>query len=96
MKKRLTLVFVVGIFCTVNAHAMPVAAISPTQTGLTFTVSSGCGIGVHRGPFDGCDPVYVYDGYYGAYSRGYRLGYYRGYRRGYYRGYYDAYYRYVR
>ena len=96
MNMRLTLVFVLGIHCAPNANAMPIVAISPAQTRLTIPVSSGCGIGVHRGPFDGCDPVYVYDGYYWAYSRGYRLGYYRGYRRGYYRGYYDADYRYVR
>ena len=88
MKTLLSLVFVLGIFCTATAHAMPAATFGPAQPGLTTQVSSGCGIGVRRGPFNGCAPVYVYGGYYG--------GYHHGYSRGYYRGYHDAYYPYVR
>ena len=86
MKTLLSLVFVLGIFCTAPANAMPAATFGPAQPGLITQVSSGCGIGVHRGPFDGCAPVYVYGGYYSGYYRGYRRGYYRGYRDAYYNG----------
>lgn len=94
MNKLLSLVFMLGIFSAASAHAMPVAVIGSTQADLTIPVGSGCGIGVRRGPFDGCDPVY--GGYYGEFDRGYQVGYYRGYRRGYFEGYNDAHYPYVR
>ncbi len=71
---------------------MPVTALVPLQDGLTIRVGSGCGIGVHRGSFDGCAPIYGgYDGYDEPYLA-YREGYHRGYHRGYYRGYHDAHY----
>jgi hypothetical protein len=95
MNKLLSLVFVVGInlFGLAAAQAITVVPFGPPQVGLTIPVTSGCGIGVRRGPFDGCTPIYgVYGGYYGGHYRGYYLGYHRGYRRGYYRGYRDAYY----
>ena len=65
----------------VAAEAMP---FHPVHAGLTIQVSSGCGLGVHRGPYDGCNVVY------GGYYRNYDYGYYDGYNRGYYRGYYDG------
>jgi len=43
------------------------------QAGLTIPVTRGCGLGVHRGPFDGCYPIY-----YSGYDRGYRNAYYAG------------------
>jgi hypothetical protein len=66
------------------AQTMPFRS---TQVGLTIPVSSGCGIGVHRGPYGGCDRVY------GGYYRGHYRSYYRGYDDGYYDGFYDGYYR---
>ncbi len=91
MSKLVSLVFVLVISCAVSAHAMPVAALAPVQTELTIPVVSGCGLGVRRGAFNGCDAVYVYVGY-----GGYRPDYYQGCRRGYYRGYRHANYPYVR
>jgi hypothetical protein len=58
-----------------------------TRIGLTIPVASGCGIGVHRGPFDGCNVIY--GGHYRAHSRAYSRGYHDGYREGYDDGYYD-------
>jgi hypothetical protein len=94
MNKLLSLTFLIGVLGISNADAMPVAAHGPTQANLTIQVASGCGLGVRRGPFNGCEPLYAYGGYYG-YRRAYLRGNYRGYRRGYYRGYQDAYYPYV-
>jgi hypothetical protein len=90
MHKLLSLVFVVGISIVglAAAHAMPVALFRPAQAGLAIPVSSGCGIGVHRGPYNGCRPIY--GGYYSDYYGGYYRGYHRGYRDGYYDGYYDG------
>lgn len=79
------------------AAATPIAPISP-KFALTVPVGDGCGLGVRRGSFFDCTPVYVYGGYYPGYHRRYVRSYYRGYnrgyRRGYYRGYRDAYYGY--
>ena len=91
MNKLLSRVFVVGVFAGSTAYAMPIAVPRPTQAGLTIQVGNGgCGLGVHRGPFDGCSPVDY--GYYQPYragqSRAYRRGYYRGYRDGYNAGLY--------
>ena len=43
---------------------------------LIVLVASGCGLGVHRGPLDGCTPIN--DGYFARYYRGYRNAYYVG------------------
>jgi hypothetical protein len=97
MNKLLSLVFVLVISCVSSAHAMPVVALASAQTELAVQVGSGCGLGVRRGPFNGCDPVYVYDGNgNGAFHRAYWRGFYRGYRQGHYRGYRHAKYPYVR
>jgi hypothetical protein len=86
MKRLLSLVFVLGIFCAAPAHAMPVACFGLAETKLTIQVGGGCGIG-------GCTPIYVYGS---GYVRGYSLGYYRGYCRGNYRASHNTYYPYVR
>lgn len=66
-----TLIFaVVFVFGIAPAGAMPVDRL---QAGVIIPVASGCGIGVHRGPFDGCYPIY-----YAGYDRGYRNPYYAG------------------
>lgn len=67
------LIFVFGIS---TARAMP---LDPLQAGLLIPVASGCGLGVHRGPLDGCYPVY---GYYAGYGGGYRNNYYTGFNSG--------------
>lgn len=83
MGKLLCFVFGISIVGIAAAEAMP---FNPAHSGFIIPVSSGCGIGVHRGPYDGCDPIY------GGYYRSYYGGYYRSYHRGYYRGYYDGFY----
>lgn len=67
------LIFVFGIS---TARAMPLDRL---QAGLLIPVASGCGLGVHRGPLDGCYPVY---GYYAGYGGGYRNNYYTGFNSG--------------
>ena len=67
------LIFVFGIS---TVRAMP---LDPLQAGLLIPVASGCGLGVHRGPLDGCYPVY---GYYAGYGGGYRNNYYTGFNSG--------------
>ena len=67
------LIFVFGIS---TARAMPQ---DPLQAGLLIPVASGCGLGVQRGPLDGCYPVY---GYYAGYGGGYRNNYYTGFNNG--------------
>lgn len=47
------------------------------QAGLVVPISGGCGIGVHRGPFNGCNVAYW--GYRHAFHRGYAIGYRDGY-----------------
>ncbi len=68
----------------VAVTAEPVMPIRPEQAELIIPVGSGCGIGVHRGPFDGCNVIY--GGYYSAYAHGYYHGYRDGFRDGYYTG----------
>ena len=68
------------------APAMPFPT-SPVET--VIPVSSGCGLGVRRGPFDGCNAVYG-GYYYRVQRRAYNHGYYDGYRVGYFDGYYDG------
>lgn len=70
--------FSVGV---IDAQAMPYGEASAE---LIVPISSGCGIGVHRGPYDGCNAIY--DGYYRAHYRAYYRGYYDGYRDGFYDG----------
>jgi hypothetical protein len=60
-----------GVFAA--AHAMPLAPIRSSAE-LYVPVASGCGLGVHRGPYDGCYPLYPF---YAGYS-GYRNPYYVG------------------
>jgi hypothetical protein len=67
--------FSVGV---AGAQAIPFRAASAE---LTVLISSGCGIGVRRGPYDGCNVIYGggYRAQYRAYSHGYRDGYRDGY-----------------
>jgi len=79
MGKILSVVFGISIAGIAAADAMP---FHSAPAGLVIQVASGCGIGVDRGPYGECKPIYRgYD-----YSR----GYYRGYRHGYYDGYSDG------
>jgi len=74
MKRYYALILVlVGMLCATDTRAMPVSP-EPAAT-LSIPVASGCGLGVHRGPYDGCYPVY---GHYPGYFRGYRNAYYTG------------------
>lgn len=75
MSKLLSFVVGISIVVVAAAQAMPFHTAHP---GLTIPVASGCGLGVHRGPFDGCNPVY------GGHYRSYYRSYYRGYKDGYY------------
>jgi len=79
MKTLLSLIFGISIVGFAAAQAMP---FHSAQAGLTIPVSSGCGIGVHRGPDNGCNAIYggyYYRDHYGAYYRGYYDGYHDGY-----------------
>ena len=73
MFKSLFFVFAFGVAANTSAQAMPFQQL---QNDLIVPVSSGCGLGVHRGPYDGCYPAY--GGYYGGPYRGYRNAYYVG------------------
>jgi hypothetical protein len=42
----------------VVAAAVQAMPFRSAQTGSTIPVSSGCGIGVNSGPYDGCDVIY--------------------------------------
>jgi hypothetical protein len=53
-----------------SARAMPVQQLAASGV---VTVSSGCGLGVRRGPFDRCDPFY-YVGYGSSYRNAYYIG----------------------
>jgi hypothetical protein len=59
-----------------QAQAMPLAPPLPVPS-VNIPVSSGCGLGVHRGPFDGCGVVY--DGNYVPFARGPYNRYYVGF-----------------
>jgi hypothetical protein len=67
----LVVVATVLIFDSIATWAMP---FYPLQTSLVTPVSSGCGLGVRRGPFEQCDPIY-----YAGYGSGYRNNYYTGF-----------------
>jgi hypothetical protein len=88
MRKLISFVFGISIICISAAQAVP---FHQEQTGLlVIPVASGCGLGVHRGPYDGCEPIY--DEYYNDDHRSYRRGYRHGYRHGYNDGFYDGFY----
>jgi hypothetical protein len=74
--KRYYSLILVSLCMIVEAQAMPVApnGLAPAAA-LSIPVASGCGLGVRRGPYDGCYPVY---GHYAGYFRGYRNAYYTG------------------
>jgi hypothetical protein len=79
MKRYLFILLVsVAATCAADIEAMPLAPIVAPE--LTISVASGCGLGVHRGPFDGCEPVY--GAYYPGFYHGYRNNYYAGFGRG--------------
>lgn len=62
MNKLLPLIFALGTFLAASAHAMPIAPLSSTQARLTIQVGYGygCAVGIYRGFFGRCVPVYVY------------------------------------
>jgi hypothetical protein len=80
MSKLLSFVFGISFIGIAAAQATP---FHSEHARLIIPVASGCGIGVHRGPYDGCEPIY------GGYHRSFYRGYYRGYYQGYNDGYYD-------
>lgn len=53
-----------------SARAMQVQQLAASEV---VTVSSGCGLGVRRGPFDRCDPFY-YVGHGSSYRNAYYIG----------------------
>jgi hypothetical protein len=88
---------ILAITLALSASANGANIIAPLSSGEPhFKLVSGCGLGVNRGPYNDCSPVYrpIHRKRY-AYGR----GYYRGYREGYYQGYgvhldpYVSYYR---
>jgi hypothetical protein len=73
MKRLGFFIFAFVVAGIVSAQAMPLVR---TQPDLIVLVASGCGLGVHRGPLDGCTPIN--DGYFARYYRGSRNAYYVG------------------
>jgi hypothetical protein len=71
---------VLALFAVVSveeASAMPWALIGVKT--LNISVASGCGLGVRRGPFDSCAPVYAAaPGFYRSYRNNYYVGPGRG------------------
>jgi hypothetical protein len=80
MSKLLSFVFGISFIGIAAAQATP---FHSAHARFIIPVASGCGIGVHRGPYDGCEPIY------GGYHRSFYRGYYHGYNNGYHYGYYD-------
>jgi len=76
--RRLLLCALLAATGAIRSEAMPVGPIE--RASLSITVASGCGLGVRRGPFDGCEPIY--GRYYPGYDRGVRNDYYVGFGRG--------------
>ena len=83
MSKFISFVFALSIVCVSAADAMP---FHTAPTASIILVGSGCGIGVNRGPYDGCDAIYwgqprnnFYS--YRSFEHGYENGYYYGPRR---------------
>ena len=63
------------------AHTQAAPATGPIAgPALSIRVASGCGLGVRRGPFDGCE--IVYDGNYAGIGRSPYNHYYVGFGRG--------------
>ncbi len=83
MRTLILFVFGISIVCISAAQAMPFHRV---RAEFVIPVASGCGLGVNRGPYGECTPIY--DDFYN-YSR---RGYHRGYRHGYSRGFYDGYF----
>ena len=84
IKTLLAAIFALISFGASIAVAQPMS-LRGAPVELTIPISSGCGIGVHRGPYDECNVV-IYGGYYRAHHHAYYRGYIDGYRDGYYYG----------
>jgi hypothetical protein len=81
MRKLLFFGIGISIVGVAVAQAMP---FHSAPAGLVIQVADGCGIGVYRGPYGDCKPIYR------GYDYDYNRSYYRGYRHGYYDGYSDG------
>jgi hypothetical protein len=89
MPGKILLVTVLALLGSVaGVTAAPIMPLHPAPAGLIVPVGGGCGIGVHRGPYGGCDVIY--GGHHHARYRAYSRGYHDGYRAGYEDGYYDG------
>jgi hypothetical protein len=78
MNRLISFIFGVSIFCVSAAQAMP---FHSNRAGLVIPVGSECGIGVDRGPYDGCGTVYrayPHNAFqtYSSYGHGYEDDYY--------------------
>jgi hypothetical protein len=78
------------LICSGSVVAAQPMPFHPISTEVAIPISSGCGLGVRRGPFDGCNVIYGSYYRYGGGYRAYRHGYVRGYDDGYRDGYYDG------
>ena len=61
-----------------QSQAIPVTPVAAPA--VIILAASGCGLGVHRGPFDGCE--IIYDGNYAGAGRSPYNHYYIGFNRG--------------
>jgi len=73
----LLLAVAAGIVSVGAGQAMP--HVAHIASSAITPVSSGCGLGVLRGPYDGCVPFYsLYPAYPYYYPTHYQIYYYRG------------------
>lgn len=89
-----TLTFAMAMAGTTSVQALPLHTPPPApQAGSVVLVGGGCGLGVRRGPYDGCDVVYrgAYRPHYRSDARRQYRGPSRSYALGYYRGFHDGY-----
>jgi hypothetical protein len=76
MRTDLAALFVATFFFLVLSSGMSVTRAMPfqqLQASALIPIASGCGLGVRRGPFDRCDPIY-YVGYGSPYRNAYYIG----------------------
>jgi hypothetical protein len=61
MKTFIAIAFLAGIgLAGISAsQAMPVAPLNGAENGTVTLASQGCGLGRHRGPYNGCRPNFT-------------------------------------
>jgi hypothetical protein len=59
MRKMIAIAFAASLgLCTGSAGAMPIATLNGASNAMITQVAQGCGVGLHRGPFGHCRPIF--------------------------------------